>query len=211
MRSRGLCVAFIALSLTVGACGSGDKSGDPDKSKDGSTSESGKSASDILSDVKAAATSARSVHVTSKGAKPVDVILTKNGQAAGIMTLKGGKPVEILVISKDVVYARTPKTKGKFGKLRTPDAEQVSSSLSMQAVMKKGLTPDGSLKKGDTTTLEGQKAIELRDEPKGDQLFVAYSGHPYPLKLVEDKGKTTTTFKDWDKPVTLKDPAKQSA
>lgn len=47
------------------------------------------------------------------------------------------------------------------------------------------LTPEGELTKGEVTTVDGQQAIAL-ESSTGGTLYVALTGEPYPIKLVND-------------------------
>ena len=58
------------------------------------------------------------------------------------------------------------------------------------------------------TTIEGQRAIALKDTSKGGTLYVATSGKPYPLEIAKAGKESGKVILDrWDQPVTLKAPA----
>ncbi len=70
--------------------------------------------------------------------------------------------------------------------------------------------PTLSLTKGQTTTIDGHKAIELKTKGKlyNGSIYVAATGTPYPLKIVKHGHENaTTTFTSWNDPITLTPPA----
>ena len=70
--------------------------------------------------------------------------------------------------------------------------------------------PTLSLTKGPLTTINGQKAIELKTKGKlyTGAIYIAASGTPYPLEIDQHGRETShTTFKGWNQPVTLTAPA----
>ncbi len=71
--------------------------------------------------------------------------------------------------------------------------------------------PTISLTKGHTTTIKGQKAIELKETGKlyMGAIYIATTGTPYPI-LITRHGQQAgeTTFTGWNHSVTLQTPAK---
>lgn len=70
--------------------------------------------------------------------------------------------------------------------------------------------PIVSLTKGPTTTVKGQKAIELRTKGKlyTGAIYIAASGTPYPIEIVRHGQEPgTITFTRWSDPVTVAAPA----
>ncbi len=64
--------------------------------------------------------------------------------------------------------------------------------------------------KGATTTVNGQKAIELKDAGKlfTGAIYIAATGEPYPIEIVKHGRETGhITFTAWNDPVTLSAPA----
>ena len=70
--------------------------------------------------------------------------------------------------------------------------------------------PTLSLTKGPITTINGQKAIELKTKGKlyTGAIYIAATGTPYPIEIVKHGRETgQTTFTGWNQPVTLSAPA----
>ena len=66
------------------------------------------------------------------------------------------------------------------------------------------LSPEGTVTKGEVTTVAGQPALSLTSS-LGGTLYVALVGEPYPLKLVnEEKGEMA--FTEFDAEVTIEAP-----
>ncbi len=71
-------------------------------------------------------------------------------------------------------------------------------------------SPTLSLTKGATTTIKGQKAIELKTRGKlyTGAIYIAATGTPHPIEIVQHGRETSqTTFTGWNDPVTLTAPA----
>ncbi len=69
--------------------------------------------------------------------------------------------------------------------------------------------PTISLTKGHTTTINGQKAIELKTKGKlyTGTIYIAATGTPYPIEVVKHGRETgQTTFTGWNQPVPLTPP-----
>jgi hypothetical protein len=47
------------------------------------------------------------------------------------------------------------------------------------------LASHGTLAKGATTTVDGQKVVAVKDTTKGSTLYVATTGKPYPVEIVK--------------------------
>jgi len=69
--------------------------------------------------------------------------------------------------------------------------------------------PTISLTKGATTTVDGQKAIELKTKGKlyNGAIYIAANGTPYPLLILKQGRETARiTFTNWDHPAQLAAP-----
>jgi hypothetical protein len=67
---------------------------------------------------------------------------------------------------------------------------------------------NGPLAKGQTSTVNGQQVVAVRDTTKGGTLFVATTGKPYPVELRKvgsDAGQVT--FDEYNQPVSLTAPS----
>ncbi len=66
----------------------------------------------------------------------------------------------------------------------------------------------GTLAKGQTTTINGQSVVAVRDTTKGGTLFVATTGQPYPIELRKGGAQAgQVRFDQYNQPVTLSAPA----
>jgi hypothetical protein len=204
-----LAVVLVAALAAVAGCGGSSSNG-----------IASKSAAEILSASKAAALAASSVHLhTTSGEVVLDMKLASGG-ASGQLTLSGAKLEMIRIGSAFYLKAPTalyqriginakvpPDT---WLKLSTSTVPSLAAFTEIREQLNR-LLPLSSATKGSTTTLEGQKVVELQQKLKvfTRSLYVAATGKPYPLQLVlkgQVAGKTTLT--EWDKPVTLTAPSK---
>jgi hypothetical protein len=64
----------------------------------------------------------------------------------------------------------------------------------------------GTLTRGRSKTIDGQRAVGLSDVAGGGTLYVATTGTPYPLEIVK-RGAGKLVFDHWNQPVSLKAPA----
>jgi hypothetical protein len=64
------------------------------------------------------------------------------------------------------------------------------------------LSSHGPLARGAGATVAGQRAVAVRDTARGGTLYVASSGTPYPLEIVERDGDRLV-FDRWNQAVTL--------
>ncbi len=79
-----------------------------------------------------------------------------------------------------------------------PDFSPLVELTDLNAFVTQALKPEGTVAKGDETTVDGQKAIELKSS-QGGSLFIATTGKPYPVEFLghgASSGKVTLT--DWD-------------
>jgi hypothetical protein len=64
----------------------------------------------------------------------------------------------------------------------------------------------GTLTRGRSKTIDGQRAVGLSDLEGGGTLYVARTGTPYPLEIVK-RGAGKLVFDHWNQPVSLMAPA----
>jgi hypothetical protein len=70
------------------------------------------------------------------------------------------------------------------------------------------LSPTGTLVKGPVTTVLGQQVVPVTNRSNGGTLYVATTGKPYPVEIVNNKGKHgVVVIDDIGKPVSLVAPA----
>ena len=192
-----------------------------------SNSITSKSAEEIVSESKAAADAASSVHVAgslNSGGSVVklDLSLVAGKGATGELSQNGSSFKVILVggtayISGSPAFYRSlggsaaaQLFNGKW--LKAPATTGEFASISQLADMRKlidtTLAGHGGLAKGSVTVVNGQKAIAINDTSKAGTLYVATTGEPYPVQLSKggsESGKIT--FEDWNKPVSIAAPA----
>jgi hypothetical protein len=213
--ARRLLIVLAALAALAG-CGGGS----------GSSTEADKSAAQILVDAKQAAREAGSVSVTGSiddnGTKiDLDLHIAKS-TGTGSITIQGTK-VDLIRIGQ-VVYLRagadfyerigagkvaSKLLAGRWLKASSTqkDFKNIAQLTDLDDFVTQAVKPEGTLTKGDETTVDGQKAIELKDS-KGGTLLVATTGEPYPL-VFKGGGSTsgTVTLSDWGEKVVAKAPA----
>jgi hypothetical protein len=209
---RGLGGILLAAILAggFGACGGSSSNG-----------VASKSPAEILAAAKAAALSATSVHLRAAGGEVlVDVNLASSG-GTGQLRLAGAA-FELRRTGTTLYLKSTPAVYRSLGItatvphnawLRTPasSSRQLAVFTEMNEQLNRSLRVEGALVKGATTTLNGQKVVELKDIKKvySRYLFVATTGKPYPVEILltgQVTGKTTLSA--WNKPVTLTPPPK---
>ncbi len=224
-RARGgLWVAVllaVALSAALAGCGSSDN---------GVASKSGK---EILAASKAAAEGADSVHVVGKSSQgrltlSINLELGRNGGRGQVslfgldyeairigdtVYVKGSPTFYKTVLSPTAkvpqgTWVKAPANSGKLG--------QAASFTELRPQLDRMLSSPGSVTKGASTTVNGQKAIELKETTKlyKGVLYVATTGKPYPIALVKNGGKAKserekgrTVFSKWDEDVSLSAPS----
>ena len=69
------------------------------------------------------------------------------------------------------------------------------------------LAGHGALSRGRQTRVDGRCAIEVVDDSDGGSLYVASTGTPYPLELVQPRAAGRLVFDRWNQPATIEAPA----
>lgn len=206
---------LLAVALASG-CGSSDNG------------VASKSAEEILAASKAAAEGASSVHVVSHSAQGVltfaaDLELGRDGGRAHVKLF--GADFD-LIRTADTIYAKgNPRfyalllgTKAHVPAgtwLKAPSSNtrfaQLAQFTQLRGQLNRLLSTPGSVARGASTTIAGQKAIPLKERTKVyvGALYVATTGKPYPVALVKSGGRERgrTTFSGWDRPVSLSAPS----
>lgn len=221
VRLRTILSSAFVLVLSLVAltgCGSSGSSGN------GITS---KSADQIVSESKAAADSASSVHVAgtiSSGNSPVtlDLNLVADKGGTGEISL-GGLSFKLIVAGQTAYMsgssafyrhiggtAAAQLLAGKWLKVSAVSGEFAAFAqlADMRKLLDSALISHGTLAKGATTTVNGQPVIAITDTTKGGVLYVATSGKPFPVEITKtgaESGKIT--FDDWNKAVAITPPA----
>ena len=213
--TAALCLLAVAFALA--GCG-GSSSGNGVESK---------SATQILEAAKTAAAQAKSVHIDGtirSGGKPVSLDMQ-------LLAGKGGKgkisqegfTIQLIQVNGAVYIngsasfydhvggsAAAQLLQGKWLKAPANSGELASLAelTNLGKLIGTALAGHGTLAKGTTTTIEGQKAIAIDDTTKGGTLYVATSGAPYPLEIAKSGAESGKVVLDgWNQPVTLSAPA----
>ena len=206
-----------AIVLAIAGCGGSSSSGNGLESK---------SAQQILEATKAAASTASSVHIQGSivtGGKPIalDMELLRGKGGKGTISQEGFTIQ--LIQTGGAVYingsadfykhvsgsAAAALLQGKWLKAPANSGELASLAelTNLGKLIDTALAGHTSVTKGETTTIEGQKAIPLKDTAQGGTLYVAATGKPYPLQIVKTgKESGKVVFSRWDQPVTLAAP-----
>jgi hypothetical protein len=217
LRFPALTSSALALALSVLAgCGSSS-----------SNSITSKSAQQIVSESKAAADSASSVHVSGalkSGGTPVtlDLSLVADKGASGEIS-QGGTSFKLIIVGGTAYISGSPAFyrnlggaaaaqlfDGKWLKASASTGEFASFSqlADMRKLIDTSLSSHGALAKGSTTEVNGQKVIAINDTSKAGTLYVATTGKPYPVQISKggsESGKIG--FDHWNKPITIAPPA----
>jgi hypothetical protein len=216
MRSRVAIVTVVA-SLVVGlaGCGGGSSNGTAAKSPDA-----------IVAAATGAIRGAKSVHVSGSvvnSGSPIklDLNLAAGKGGTGQMS-ENGLSFRIIVV-KRVVYingsdsfwrhfggtAAAQLFHGKW--LRAPATGQLGSVAvltDLQSLFNKLLSHHGTLAKGGTSTINGQKVVAVKDTTSGGTLYVATTGKPYPIAVKKSGPEGAhVTFDRYNETVTLSAPA----
>ncbi|MFC8130211.1 hypothetical protein [Streptomyces sp. NPDC057302] len=107
-----------------------------------------------------------------------------------------------------------PKLKDKWVKMPADDttSKSLCDKQALMASMDENKSERKGMKKGDTTTVDGQEALTLTKKTSAGEtltLLVATKGQPYILKSTTEGGKNPSTaiFSDYDKAVQPPKPA----
>lgn len=212
-----LLAALVALALALVGCGGSSSSGNGIESK---------SPNEILEASKAAASTATSVHIQGTivtGGKPIslDMELLRGKGGKGTISQEGftiqivQTGTAVYINGSAAFYkhvsgsAAAALLQGKWLKAPANSGELASLAelTNLGKLIDTALAGHGTVTKGGTTTIEGQKAVELKDATKGGSLFVAATGKPYPLQISKSGSESgKVVFRRWDQPVTLEAP-----
>jgi hypothetical protein len=209
--------ALLLLCCALGACG-------------GSSSGNGvarKSAAQIVAAARTAAAGAKSVHVTGSivsGGSPITLDMHLVSPRGGRGRLSdNGLGFELIQIG-DTVYikgsaalythvggpAAAQLLQGRWLKAPTtnPAFSSISSLTDLAKLIGTSLPDPSALSKGAETTVGRQKVITVSDKGKGESLYVATTGRPYPVEIAKaGAGGGRVRFDRWNEPLTLRAPA----
>jgi hypothetical protein len=211
--------AVVLAAGAIAACGSSSPSGN---------GVAAKPANDILSSATNAIQSAKSVHVSgalSSGGQSIKLDLNiLSGQGAKGTMSQNGLSFQIIAAGKYVYINGSPGFWKQFGGaaaatlfqgkwLKAPsnssDFASLSSLTNLHSLAQALLTGHGTLSKGSTTTVNGQKVISVTDTSKSSKLYVATTGKPYPVEIAKTgSGAQHVDFDHYNATVALTPPAK---
>lgn len=215
--SAGPVLGLALLTGLLGGCGSSSSG----------NGVAAKAPTDIVAAAKVAADAANSVHVSGSivsGGSPItldmDLLAGKGGR--GRLT-ESGLGFELIQTGGTVYIKGSPAfyrhiggtaaaqlLQGKWLKAPTTRKEfaSISSLTDLRQLVDTTLSNHGTLAKGGTKTINGQKVVGVTDTGKGGILYVAETGQPYPIEITKGgAGGGTITFDRWNESVTLTAPA----
>jgi hypothetical protein len=213
MRARILLVPFVAAAALLAGC----TTTTPQVNVTPTPTTNGleaKSADEILDAAIDALGDAKSFRAAGKGesdGQAIEVDLTFAGdnakgkitfdgatvdvvQADGSAYMKADETFWKMFLPAEVQAMALPLVAGKF--VKVPSTESLIPSVEDL------LKPEGSVTKGEVTTVDGKPAITI--ETTDGKLHVSLLGKPYPIDLVSDEG--TIKFTDIDADVTITAP-----
>jgi hypothetical protein len=216
-RVRFLAFTAAALALIAIGCGGGG----------GGNGVASKSANEIVTAATKAANGAGYAHVVgdlSSGGSPLtlDLYLQAGKGGRGKISEKG-LSFEVIVVGS-ITYIKGNSSfykhiggnaaaqlfQGKWLKAPSTSGElaQLGALADLHELINKELSSHGTLAKGSTTTIGGQRAIAVRDITKGGTLYVAVTGKPFPIEITKSGAEAgVIRFEEWNKPVSIKAPS----
>jgi hypothetical protein len=210
-------ISSVLLVAALAACGSsGGGSGNGVEAK---------SPSQIVSDVSTAVSNLNSVHVSgavnnSGSRTTIDLSLVNGKGGTGSMS-QDGLGFKIVTVGQEVYIKGDSNFWTHFGGagaaqllsgkwLKAPATGQFATIATLTDVRKlfnQLLSTHGTLAKGKTTTVRGQKVVAVNDTSKGGTLYVATTGKPYPIEIVKNgTAGGRVDFDQFNKPVPLTAP-----
>ncbi len=213
MRVRMLLVPLLAATALLAGCTTANPSTNPTPTPTSNGLES-KTADEILAAATAALKDAKSFRAKGKGesdGQAIEVdLLFAGSDVKGTITLQGAS-VEVIqsggasylkadaefwkmFLPAEVQALALPLVTGKY--VKVPATQSVIPSIDVL------LKPEGTVTKGEQTTVDGKKVITV--ETKDGKLHVSLEGKPYPVDLVSDDG--TIEFSDIDADATVTAP-----
>lgn len=200
MRQRTVPAVAVALvaSAALAACGGSSGNAPTDNGV------AAKSPVQIVAAANSAITGLKSVHVVGSivsSGQPIglnlDLVSGMGGR--GNMTIDG-LSVQLIDVGK-FVYINGSKAfwlrfgnaaaaallQGKWLKASTTSGSfaSLAALLDLRHLLSAMLAGHGTLAKGPTTTVEGQKVVGITDTSHGGTLYVATVGKPYPVELLK--------------------------
>jgi hypothetical protein len=170
---------------------------------------------------------AKSVHVSGSivsGGTPITLDLQLvSGEGGRGQLSENGLSFQLIEVGQTVYIKGSPAFWRHFGGaaaaalfqgkwLKAPttnsDFATLASLTDLHKLFNAALSNHGTLAKGATTTVNGQKVVAVNDTTNGGTLYVATTGQPYPIEI--KKGGSVggqVSFDRWNEPVSLTPPA----
>lgn len=214
---------LVLVAALLGGCGGSSSSSGSSSSGNGVAS---KTPSQILAAAKTAADSASSVHVSGSivgGSAPItlnlELLAGKGGRG---QISENGLSFNLIQVGETAYISGSPAFYSHFGGpaaaqllegkwLKVPSSDGTFSTLgsltNLSQLLNTALASHGTLAKGVTTTVDGQKVLSVTDVSHGGTLYVATTGKPYPIEITKGgKSGGKILFDRWNAPVTLAAP-----
>jgi hypothetical protein len=210
-----LAVCGSSVAVAVAGCGGASDNGVAAKSPDAIVNAASNSVSGV-----------KSVHVSgsvTSNSSPITLDLSLvAGKGGGGQMSESGLSFKIIDLN-NVVYlngsdafwrhvggnAAAQLFHGKW--LRAPATGQFASIAALtdvRTLFSKLLSGHGTLAKGGTSTVAGQKVIAVRDTTMGGTLYVATTGPAYPIKISKSGSQGgRIVFDRYNQAVSVKQPA----
>ena len=214
MKRAGLLIPAVTLAAVVvaGCGGGGSVSGSPASSGAPAAAGPPPSATALAKQTTDAVAKATSVHISAEVLQgstlaALDLSMTRAGEMSGQISLNNA-PVTVLVTQGQTYIKLTAEALkaeglpsaacslmcGKYLKMPAKEAEGMLSGIGWSDLVGQSSTlPTWSYVQ--TVTVTGQPAWEMRVAGQGTA-YVAATGQPYPLRLVQ--GSNHVDFTQWD-------------
>jgi hypothetical protein len=214
MRTRALAVLIVAGTVLAGCGSSGAKP----------NGEASKSPLQVVKDAVGAASTAKGVHVsgtivTGKQRLTIDFRIVQGRGGAGTITEQGLSFRFVRIDGKAYIkgtdafyrqFAGAATAALLHDKWLEADATtgafaSLTGLTDIAELIQQGLASHGTLRNTGETTYRGQKAVGIDDTTKHGTLYIAATGRPYPVAIV-NKGSSepgTVTFDEWNTTVSL--------
>jgi hypothetical protein len=214
---RVSALAFVLTAAFLTGCGGHGKSAK-------SNGEASKPSARVLADAKAAATSARSAHVSghinvSGMAITLDLDMVRGKGAKGSMSTNGLQFELVRIGDTAYVHGSDEFYKHFAGALiaQLVHGKWIKASIvqgrfsplapltSMSQLFATIGASHGKLVNAGKTTYKGRSVVAIRDPRDRSRLYVAATGKPYPVALVGGRKNEsgTITFGAWNEPVLM--------
>jgi hypothetical protein len=211
-------LAFLLAATMLAGCGSSSSS---------SNGLASKTPTEILAAARAAGARAATVHVAGSilsAGEPIslDMELVADKGGAGRLKL-GGLDLQLVDVDRAIYIHASAAFYRRFvgavaakllpGKwLKGPASRGPLASLAeladLSGMIDSALGAHGALSRAPSRRIDGRETIGVADRAGGGTLYVAATGTPYPLAIIEAGAHGgTVLFDRWNKPVSLTVPA----